>query len=464
MVSISNISKTSLALVWILLTYVECYVSDLTVDVRQNVTFFSWIVVLNLIFQTLTLKWCRMSLVSFFYSFVVFYYIFHFGQVFMIGLFPDYQFDYLNYVEVYMTDDKLLDETVKLCIVSINAFFIGGLFASSGSKMKKSVKYINSVNTNYICVIRWIFFILLPFRVIVDLVQIVAAMYLGYYGAIHVTNMIPGVVASIGNMWYALVPIYYLVLNYRNKKIKYFIVILLYLAVTMLTGNRGHQIVCLASLAIVALASQEKINVKTLLKCVIGALIGMSFIDIIYSMRETSISQFLSNPVAFMESTNKSNIILETIGTFGETIYTPYLTIEGYNNQYHTWFGEAFVKSVVGVVPDIFGWFKELNKEAIFAKNLETESAIGGSFSAEMYYSFGDFYPLMSAFFGCIYCYLSNITYNSIKLKRYEHVIMAIAICSLALWWVRDSIGNLTRQVVWMYWMLLFFRKRLKCI
>ena len=179
-------------------------------------------------------------------------------------------------------------------------------------------------------------------------------------------------------------------------------------------------------------------------------------------MRETSISDFLSNPTTFVKSTEDSNILLETIGTFGETIYTPYLTIQGNGIQYHTWFGEAFIKSLVGVIPDIFGWFKDLNNEAIFPKNLGTESAIGGSFCGEMYYNFKGLYPLMSAIFGCIYCYLSNIVCAGIRMRKYENVIMAMIICSLALWWVRDSIGNLMRQIVWMYWLLLLFQKKYK--
>lgn len=457
MVNVRNKKNNNFALVWILLTIFECFVSDLTIGVRQNITYVSWVIILNLFFQTFTLKWLKIPLISFFYSFVVFYYIFHFGQVFMIGIFPSYKFDYMNYVEVYMTNDDVFDDTIRLCLASINAFFIGGLLASVPKMQESSNHY------DYIGAIRKIFFLLLPFRLAVDFIQFFAAMYLGYYGAIQVTNMIPGVIASIGNMWFAMVPIYYLVLNERDKK-KFFIIVLLYMAVTMLTGNRGHQIVCLASLVIVALSAQEKMKITSLLKYAIGALIGMSFIDIIYSMRETGISDFLLNPTAFMESTNNSNIVLETLGTFGETIYTPYLTIEGYNSYFHTWFGETFIKSIVGVVPDIFGWFKEINKDAIFAKNLGTESAIGGSFSAEMYYSFKDFYPFLSAFFGCLYCYLSNIANVSIKFKRYEHAIMAIAICSLALWWVRDAIGNLTRQVVWMYWLLLFFKPKKRIV
>lgn len=452
MVRVSKMTRMFFAVVWLIITFAECQWCNGVNS--QNMTYISWIAILNLSLQTLTLKWCKIPLVSFFYAFIFFYYIFHFGQVLILGLFPHYRLDYLNYVDTYMTDVKVLKETIKVCVVSINAFFIGGLLA------KNCIARKEFNNSNVPAIIKKMFFLLFPFRLLVDTVQLFSALFLGYYGAIHATNMIPGVIVSLGNMWYALVPLYYLTLDTKTKKRNCIIFIVIYIVVTMLTGNRGHQIVCLASLMIVILSTLNRIKFSTIVKYCLIVFAGLFFIDIIYSMRETSISEFLSNPTAFMESTKDSNILLETIGTFGETIYTPYLTIQGNGSEYHTWFGEAFVKSIVGIIPDLFGWFKELNNAAIFPKNLGTESAIGGSFCGEMYYNFKDFYPLMSAFFGCIYCYLSNIAYKSIQTKRYEDAVMAIIICSLALWWVRDAIGNLTRQVVWMYWILLVFQRK----
>lgn len=444
------------AFIWIILTVVECTLPGISDSASQNFDTISWIIVFNLILQTLTMILCKMPLVSFFYIFIVCYYLFHFGQVFMLGLFPNYQFDYLNYVEIYMTNDKVLNETIRLCLISVNAFFVGGLLVNK----KNSYPIDDTDKFGLDNVIKKTFYILLPFRLFIDVVQVSDAMLFGYYGAIKATNMIPGIVASLGNMWFAIVPLFYLCLQTDKQKRNYLIALVLYLAITMLTGNRGHQIVCLSSLFIIILTTKRKISFKAILKYACFIVISLFFIDIIYEFRETSISDFLSDPFSFMESSQKSNILLETIGTFGETIYTPYLTIEGYDNVYHTWFGEAFVKSLVGVVPDVFGSFKTINVEAIFPKNLGTASAIGGSFSAEMYYNFGSFYPLISCVIGNVYCKLSNYTYYSIKNNNYQNAIMAVVVCSLALWWVRDSVGNLTRQIVWTYWLFLLLKPK----
>lgn len=452
-------SKHIFAFVWFVITILECSIPEVADSVSQNFNMVSWIVVINLIFQTLTMVILKMPLTSFFYAFVVFYYLFHFGQIFMLGLFPEYELEYLNYVKYYMTNDDILNATVRLCLVSINAFFIGGISVTDSNRKKLTEPRVNIDK-----IIKKIFYILMPFRIMIDIVQIAAAMIFGYYGAIKATNMIPGVIASAGNMWYALVPLFYLSFKKEKTKQKFLIFILVYMALTMLTGNRGHQIVCLSSLLLVILISKKNITFQIVAKYTIVIIAGLFFIDIVYEMRETSISKFLADPLSFTKSSQKSNIILETIGTFGETIYTPYLVLEGSDSIYHTWFGEAFVKSLAGVIPDVFGVLKDINKESLFPKNLGTESAIGGSFSGEMYYNFGNLYPILSLIIGYFYCKLSNYTYYSIKNKNYQDAFMPIVICSLTLWWVRDSIGNLTRQIVWMYWLYLLFKPKVKYI
>lgn len=449
-----KMNKVVFILLWIIITVVEYNFLRVAGVTGLDYYSVSCIVVGNLALQTLTLVVCRIPLASFFYAFIVFYYLFHFGQVFMNGFFPDYKLDYVNYVNTYMTDSNMLVATMLLCIVSINAFFLGGLLVRSNKRVsiKKDVIGVDAI--------RKLFFILIPFRILIDGVQIVAAMLLGYYGAIDATDMIPGIISSLGNMWYALVPMFYLTLQGEKARKQFVFLILVYMGISMLTGNRGHQIVCLVSLFLVIFVSNDQVSVWRLIKYIIAIIIGLFFIDIIYEMRETSISEFVANPLAFAEYSRTSNIILETIGTFGETIYTPYLTIEGFGRDYHSWFGETFVKSLVGVIPDVFGWFRDVNNEAIFQKNLNTESPIGGSFCGEMFYSFKGLYPLVSAIIGYMYCKLSNDAYYSIKNRNYQNAFMAIVICSLSLWWVRDSIGNLTRQIVWMYWLYLLFRAK----
>lgn len=449
----NNLKRLLIIFFWIAVSIFDFYYfnsSGISVD---KLYIPSCIIVLNLLFQIVSWHLINRRLSSFFIGFVVFYYIFHFGQIIITGIFPSYQLDYLNYVTAYM-NNSLLGKTICICVTVINCFFIGGLLYNP----KRLVTSFH--NCTYKDTSKKIFIFLFIFRFLVDIIQFIAALSLGYYGAIAVTNQIPGVIAALANMWYAAIPLYYLSLKSSNKikrcKI-YCCLVISYLCLTMLTGNRGHQTVAIVSLMIVVLLTSDKVNIKQLIKYVAYSLGGLIFIDIIYSMRETSISEFISNMGSFSESTSNSNIILETIGTFGETIYTPYLVIEQYGENIRPFFGEAFIKSIVSIVPDFFQTFSTLNNEAIYAKVLDTESPIGGSFAGEMYYNFGHLYFIPSMLFGLCFGKLSNKITVLLANRRYIQAYLPIVIFSLSLWWIRDSVGNLTRQIIWMIILIYLF-------
>lgn len=416
-----------------------------------NLNFISWIIIINLVLQALCWKAVNKDYISFFFAFVVFYYVFHFGQVVITGLMPNYPLEYLNYVTTYMNDENL-GITIEICVFCINSFFIGGLI----------FKY--KINKKHLCEKRCIgsklFWILFPIKLCLDLVQIAIAMYLGYNGVNLIMRRVPGIISCLANMWYATIPIYYLSLLQKNKNKKAHKLVIwtvVYMCITMLTGNRGHQMVAIISLMIVVLLTQKRHTTADLLKYGLYGLGGLFFIDIIYAFRETSISEFFSNMGTFTKTADESNIFIETIGTFGETIFTPYLVLEKFQSSNHPFFGEAFIKSIVGIIPDATGIFKKINDDAIFTRRLGTKYLIGGSFAAEMYYNFKELYPIFSCMIGMIFSMISERVNKMIRLKYYTEVTFGVAVCGLFIWWVRDSVGNLTRQVVWMYLLIYYF-------
>lgn len=440
-----------LVFLWIIISIIEKLTVNWNAITITSLNSISWVIVLNYIFQSITWKIAKRDFVSHFFAFVSFFYIFHFGQVVVTGLLPDYKLDYLNYVTTYM-DSPNLGPTIELCVFCINYFFIGGLLF----KYKTSRQdYIPRRNVG-----RKLFWLLFPLKICFDLITLLVALTLGYNGVNMVVNSIPGVFVCFADLWYCTIPIYYLSLvqDGQAKKARNLIVwTIAYMCVTMLSGGRGHQTVAIISMLIVVYVCQNKINYKQLIKYGVCGIAGLFFIDIVYAFRETSISDFLGNMSSFTESKEGSNIFIETIGTFGETIFTPFLVIEGYGKNFHPFFGEAFVKSIAGIIPDVTGMLKDINNDAIFARRLGTKNAIGGSFAAELYYNFGSLYPLMSFLIGAVYSSLSNKINIQIRQKHYSSVMFTIALCGLSIWWVRDTIGNLTRQVCWIYLLIYFF-------
>lgn len=439
-----------LVIFWILISIVEDYLIDWQNLTVYNLQFVSWLILINLLLQIFCWKISKSDYVSFFFAFVIFYYIFHFGQVLITGLLPDYPLEYLNYVTSYMNDVNL-GKTIEVCIICINCFYIGGLLL----KYKIKQSYVAPPKN----VGKQLFWILFPIKLGLDILQLAVALYLGYNGVNIVMRMVPGIIACLGNMWYAVIPIYYLTLLQENKRTKARNLVIWtigYMCITMLTGNRGHQVVAIICLLIIVYLTQNKHSVKNLIKYGVYGVVGLFFIDIVYAFRETSITEFFSNFSSFTESEDNTNIIIETIGTFGESIFTPYLVIDGMGTSFSPFFGEAFLKSIVGVIPDATGIFKNINDQAIFTRQLGTENAIGGSFAGEMYYNFKNLYPVPSLIIGAIFSIISQKVNLMVRLKHYAAVTFSIAVCGLFIWWVRDSVGNLTRQVCWM-WLLIYF-------
>lgn len=413
----------------------------------------SWMIVLNFVLSTILIK-LTMGLFSMFYFFVSFFYVFHFGQVLLKGLIPDYEYDYLNYLDSgWMLSFEYTKQSVILSMVVVNLFVVGGLLVNKNLQPKSDEKYS-------ILVWKYIFYLFLPVRLLYDAIQTYVGISMGYLAAINSTRFIPGVFSALGNIWYAVAPIYLLYMEKASDRKKFLFIMVLYLCVTMLSGNRGHQIVCLVTLFYAYLSRTKALSTKTIFKYGLLSIIGLFLVDIIYELRHVGLNQFMSDSSNVINSVFKKNIILETVGTFGETIYTPYLVVEGYGKDFHPFFGESFIKSIASIVPDVSGSLKEINNEALFTNQLDTESNIGGSFAGEMYYSFGKWYPLMSAIIGFLYASLSVRVNNALKNNKIKTIGTEMAVLSLSLWWVRDCAGNMTRSIVWVA-ILVFFLNRI---
>lgn len=447
------------SIIWCIITFIEYLIIDNSNISNSNLVGFSWLLVINLLLQLITLYKRGVSLLSFFSVFIVFYYVFHFGQVLLIGLFPDYEYNYLNYVSAYMGDASIFRDTLVLCLVCINMFFIGGLIMKKEKATYNDEVVLQGKNTGLKLIV-----LLFPFRFILDAIQIVASLIGGYAATFEAASFLPGPVSSLGNMWYACLPLLYLELHSNKAKRNFLIIILSYLALTMVTGNRGHQMVSIVSLFVVMLLEKKTVSRGALLKYAIIAIFGMYFIDIIFDLRQVGLNEFLKDYAITTEETSKSNIILETLGTFGETIYTPFLVIEGYGQSFSPFFGECFIKSIASIVPDVTGAFKDINNEAIFAKMLGTESAIGGSFAGEMYYNFGRLYPLFSFLIGFLFFSVSDKISKDIKLGKYYELLIILPFAVLFVWWIRDSIGNMTRQVVWIAILVYLIKPKKKVV
>lgn len=433
------------AFVWLLVIFLEASLLSSNILRTDSYEKFSIIIIANLIAQLLTLKICGCRICSFFSAFIILFYIFHMGQVVMLGIFPNYEYEYVNYITTYMHNSTIAKDTIIMCIVCINAFFFGGIIATGKNVI---IEASGEKQKNLFHSGKWMFLLLFPFRFYTDLMQVIAALSGNYSSTFDVSLIGGGVTSALASIWYISLPLYYLELESKNRK-KYIFFVVCYLAFGMLSGARGHAVIGLLGLMLVVILKKNILPIRKIIFYILLGLLGLLLLDLVFDMRGVGVSEFFSNIGYYISKALQNNIILETIGSFGETIFTPYLVLCGYGTLFSPWFGECFVKSIVSIVPDLFDWFADINNQAIFQKMLHSAHTIGGSFAADMYYNFGDLYWLGSAIIGFIYARYSLKVSFAIKNANYYYVYKYIPFLCLSLWWIRDSIGNMTRILVW---------------
>lgn len=413
----------------------------------------SCLIIWNICFQMIIWRFMGGHLVSPFMVFMYSSYLFHSGQIIMTAIFPNEHFSYINYITVYMPNSNSVMKTLEIVVTCLNMIFLGGVMGTGikskkNFSIKKAYSSINISRQGLLYVSKILMTIAIPFRLFIDIQSIVAAIFGGYYGAISVKYS--GIIDAIASFFYSAVILYYIGQENKKKRTHFLFVIVCYILCVMLTGNRGHQIVCLLMLFVVISLENYRYNIKKIVFNIVLMYLALCFIDVIYTMRELGIGYFLENLIEVLGQSLKTNIFFETIGSFGETIFTPYLVVEGLDNgTIDPKFGECFYKSLVSILPSIGETMRRLNIEANFAKMLNSWSAIGGSIVGEMYYNFRELYWIFSILIGILLSKISFKITNGIRENTYAVLLYSIPIFTNLLWWSRDSIGNAVRKIVW---------------
>ncbi len=436
----------------------------LEILVLKNMTFSEYslriitiIAIVNCILQIITIRITGNRLFSFFTAFIIFLYLFHFGEAITGSFYSDINFDFPNYILHYMTDKTIAWETLICSLAFICVTFSGGiLFYTSCANTPKFVdkEEIDDEQVLEYRICKYMGYLLFaistPLKLYFDIKQLLAAASGGYYAARNVESF-SGVFSCIANFWYVSIPLIYLTI--KSKKIRKIFVSLLigYICLTMLTGNRGRQVVNLIAIFLVIHhSSEKKLNVGKIIKWCFIVFIALVFLNLVFDIRKYNLSYFLANFGQFVEEALEKNVLVETCHNFGSSIFTPYLVIEGYGTDYTPFFGETYLKSFVSVVPDFLHAFKDINNQAIFSRVLNTKHLIGGSFIAEAYYNFGKLCYAFAFLFGVIYLKISNALYIAVKRRNLGKVCILYPFLAYSLWWVRDTVGGVTRPIVWL--------------
>lgn len=413
----------------------------------------SYFIVFNMFVHLLILRGQSIKIFSMTGLLIILLYLFNFGQIVMAGLFPNYVYKNFNYIQ--HMDFGTLKETVFISILYLNIFFLGIIFTNTFMKgninRSKSSNYILSTEyyqrqISYSKKIGGIILLFsLPCQLYIDINKLVLSFSGGYEAARSLSTS--GIISAIGGFSYTAIAL--LIIGYSKSKLGKWIFYLatFWILISMLSGNRGHQMVALIATFYVAnKVSVIRVEKKHIILGMLTVWLGTGFLNMIYDIRQFGISYFLNNLFQIIQQHFiKDSPFLETLGNFGETIYTLYLVLAQGITPEH---GKTYLYSLVSILPNIGGIFTDINNEASFVKTLDTQS-LGGSIIAELYFNFRYFGVIPAFILGGLLHKVSVKIDKSFTKSDYLSIAYLLPIFIESLWWVRDSFSNILRPIIW---------------
>lgn len=383
--------------------------------------------------------------------FVALSYLFHFGQLIIWFINPNYVFTRLNLYQI--VDHSILKRTVVFSLAAVSAVNIGIICTSFCLNYTKNKIVLTKSQLTKFSNIGWIIIgITFPLKLYIDLKILIASMNDGYLSSFkHATN---GVITQIAEFYIIGLVLLMIGYSYNKKKvICIFGISCLYSCFTMLSGGRGRQVLIIVMLLYVLFSIIDRPKTFTIFALVFLGALGVMALNTIAEVRNTgiySIKYLLENI-----KMNQANPFLKILEEAGASLYTVSIVLDKVPSNIDFATGATYFKSFASVLPDIGDFFAEINTSANYVKNLNV-AYIGGSYIGELYYNFGFFSVIVALGIGGFINTISVRFHNGIMKKDYK-MAYYVMIFVASLWWVRDVFGGLLRCFFWGYaviWML----------
>ena len=427
-----------------------------SLDYELWLKYFSTITLIQFIFQCLIIGRSGMKIISLTGIFLIFSYLFHFGQILIAGFFPDYEFKIFNFVK--NLDAYYVKESAAFSLIVILAVGLGMLISN-----KKVLPDSLAISKNEIAKCKkagWILILLaFPIQLYLDIGKFIISIDNGYLATFK--QEVPGFLQEIG--FFSFTGFGLLILGYSKQKRKAIItysIVVIYLILTMFSGHRGHQLTIIIFLTYLLHKTTYQIDIKRVIVIIILAFLGLTLLNTIFSIREIEGMEFS----IFLEVYYKKlrdNPLFEIVTEMGGTMYTPYLVMQKIpeNRQYA--YGLTYPMGIFSVFPNVGGIFTNINTYAYYVKNIRV-SAIGGSYIGELYYNFSYFGIFFAIFIGLFVNRISQKVEYLLNQKSYFSIGYYAPLFIYMIWWCRDVFSSLLRSTIWGVIVLVIINKLLK--
>lgn len=392
--------------------------------------------------------------------FIVLLYVFHFGQVILLGLFPELSVNEQITLK-YFTDQSCLNG-LKILNIAFYFMCIGIIFSLKPQIIKNNLMKINVEEEKYLYEKSLIMIILtFPVKLIIDSIFFITSMKMGLSSGLYLLNSIPNFIVTFGNL--SVVGFCMILISLQSKPKKQKIVFLLivsYFILLMLCGRRSENVAYICILSFFFLKCyREKVNIKTVTLIII---LGVLFLNVLYAIvysRQRNDGQNISNFItAFQYALTKKNIFIESLREYGNTGYTAIAVISNWLPMFGPTNGLSILYSLTALIPNIIGVAGKLTSLGNYALILQKTTGIlpteylniGGSLFGELFFNFGIIGCCISCLIIGYFVGLLSEKLNFYLAKGcYFKIAYYIATYISIIYWIRDRIAGGVRYAVW---------------
>ncbi|MTM76073.1 O-antigen polysaccharide polymerase Wzy, partial [Turicibacter sanguinis] len=380
------------------------------------------------------------------FIFITLSYIFHFGQLIVKNINRDHLliFDVSTVVP--------LDIFIKSNIFSLfilSAVSVGCMCAKKTNyQLRKQTNNKKKISNKKIILLGIIILLTsFPLDIFFTIKKILVANQSGYLDVLGVESS--GILSQFAR--FHLIGVALIIMGFSDrpkKSIFIFILYAIYSLVVMMTGSRIYPVVSLLILGLILLKSiNKKLSIKVILILSIPAFLLITVLNIIADFRNIGIIN-MQTIISIFGEYLQDNPLFGVLEEFGATMYTVCLTIMKVPNEIDFSRGIQFLTSFASVFPNINGIFSEINYESNFVLHLKTQ-AIGGSYIAEIFYSFEYFTYLFAIGIGIFIQKVSDKLDIYLCQKDYINVGYLILPIFTLIIWIRGSYMFVLRNSIW---------------
>lgn len=425
---------------------------------KDNFNLVIWISIFLVIISIVFFKIQRGTFLQIAIIFILFTYLFHFGQSLIITLGFDDIYAHRNVLSSTTYNTYINAELFSMSVIYI--FSIGYLF--SGRKIAIDDRRNSKFNERELFRIRKIALLILIIGIIPmiysDVSKIDALISGGYLNTYNTySSGIGKLLFTFGHLGRTGLLLLMFSLQ-KNKTIatRLLLLTMSYYTVMMLSGDRSTNMIYIISSFFIYFKYIKSMKTKHVIIGLIAIYFLAGFLSAISLFRQSDFSLTSFFDVFSMRS--KDGIIYSCLREFGVTLGSLVSAIEYIPSYSNYNYGMTYITSIFAILPKLPDFLVEIFNNSftfIHAFPNQASAQLAGSYIGELFYNFGWFGSIFSVFIGLIIGKIENVMNKSVNIKLIS--IYIVLLPSLLLW-VRDFYCNLLFKTFWIG-LLIYFLK-----